>query len=838
MFRDITDLFYDKIIPYVFWARGDFHLAANLFTKLIEGEKRSRCRAMYMVEIARMHAQLGEPETASRFYRMAADIALEKGKALKHEKEVSGQMLMLMASIYDQGMMTSKSDQTAAEHWRYVVTSGTFNRGAANMAAISMLCFHSRPSCDTEPSSFVEARRRLEALAEKCPKFLYYISLLQALAGEESDAENFFKTYKQREQADGNTDGPGLSMNISSSAGTRRKRPSFWQSLSTMVSKSGHPQPLYVLWRSHLQPLRVCDPTSHFPPTEADLCCDNLDLRLNSQGYLTGNMKLMLPPIRSVNLNPYTGKLCFPRTPGSTEVWTTMDRFLISSDIDEEDHDTGLIPCPLEVYRDEDGTTVQMMLPATLEKYANSYSQTNTHAAALTFFWCDDKGQTARLSVLATFWRLIYEKLGLRFKREALRGKKSEQWLEDCLKVLKFCLDTKRELDYEWITRVVDYDIVEARKKNSKLSIVKFLTSLNDTCLPELLWSRNYTCYGKTLVLGFDFSRWNITVFLDCSSRDSFLQPDIRLEAGNTHIPDIPNSKNHKLAGAEIYYLRYTKSKENTQHFKVCGEKGNVLETIDMEDDGSDDHLPYVIGSSLLIITFRSRLWCWNDYKIKVDEALPPLQKITPTDCSVVMVTLRDSAVFRFVNTPSLESVPIRTNCNLMEPFKITEDGLEFKAASSDFKVLSTCSKTENNHSFQEVILGMDTNLVTIHILEKDEKGLAEVIITDILPLPGTPVEHCFIGKNDGFLVTWTQQYDSNKDYEENLFYFNKESELLGVLPCLGKGPRSFSPLYLPGDPDTQTDFPGYGLPGWYVYMRDGHDGIIGVKLPIQHRTS
>ncbi|XP_069129304.1 uncharacterized protein [Argopecten irradians] len=38
-FRDITDLFFDKIIPYVFWARGDFHLAANLFAKLIEGEK-------------------------------------------------------------------------------------------------------------------------------------------------------------------------------------------------------------------------------------------------------------------------------------------------------------------------------------------------------------------------------------------------------------------------------------------------------------------------------------------------------------------------------------------------------------------------------------------------------------------------------------------------------------------------------------------------------------------------------------------------------------------------------------------------------------------------------
>ncbi|XP_069131363.1 uncharacterized protein [Argopecten irradians] len=540
---------------------------------------KGRWRAMYMVEIARMHAQQGEPETASRFYRMAADIALEKVKNFKDDKEVSGQMLMLLASIYDQGMMTSKSDRSAADHWRYVVTSGTFNRGAANMAAISMLCFHSRPGCDTEPSSFVEVRRRLEVLAEKCPKFLYYISLLQALAGEESDAENFFKTYKQRERAEGNSDGPGLSI-----VGNRKKRQSFWQSLSTMVAKSGQPQALHVLWRSHLQPLRVCDPTSHFPPTEADLCCDNLDLRLNSQGYLTGNMKLMLPPIRSVNLDPYTGKLCFPRTPGSTEVWTTMDRFLNSNRRDEGGHDTGCMPCPLQVYRDNYGTTVQVMFPTTLDKYADSYDVNNSHAAALTFFWSDGKCQTARLSVLATFWRLMYEKMGMCFKREALQSKKSEQWLEDCLKVLKFCVDTKKNLDYEWITEMVEYDIAEERKKNSKLSLVKYLISVNYCRRPELKWSRNYTCYGKTLVLGFDFCGQSISVFLDCSSRDSFLQPEIRLESGYLPIPNIPNSKNHKLAGAEIYYLRYEDHKENTQHFKVFGEKGNVLETIDMED--------------------------------------------------------------------------------------------------------------------------------------------------------------------------------------------------------------------------------------------------------------
>jgi hypothetical protein len=50
-------------------------------------------------------------------------------------------------------------------------------------------------------------------------------------------------------------------------------------------------------------------------------------------------------------------------------------------------------------------------------------------------------------------------------------------------------------------------------------------------------------------------------------------------------------------------------------------------------------------------------------------------------------------------------------------------------------------------------------------------------------------------------------------------------------LPFLGASPFSFCAVYLSSDRDIQDRYPGYGSSGWHVYMRDGHGGIIGLKL-------
>lgn len=58
---------------------------------------------MYLNEAGRMHAISGETITAAKFYRLAAEAALSKGKNQQYTSEIEGQAMMLLASLNDQG---------------------------------------------------------------------------------------------------------------------------------------------------------------------------------------------------------------------------------------------------------------------------------------------------------------------------------------------------------------------------------------------------------------------------------------------------------------------------------------------------------------------------------------------------------------------------------------------------------------------------------------------------------------------------------------------------------------------------------------------------------------
>ena len=44
-----------------------------------------------------------------------------------------------------------------------------------------------------------------------------------------------------------------------------------------------------------------------FRPMEAQVNSRELNLRLNEAGHVTGDMQMMLPPMRNISLDPYTG---------------------------------------------------------------------------------------------------------------------------------------------------------------------------------------------------------------------------------------------------------------------------------------------------------------------------------------------------------------------------------------------------------------------------------------------------------------------------------------------------------------------------------------------------
>lgn len=76
-------------------------------------------------------------------------------------------------------------------------------------------------------------------------------------------------------------------------------------------------------------------------------------------------------------------------------------------------------------------------------------------------------------------------------------------------------------------------------------------------------------------------------------------------------------------------------------------------------------------------------------------------------------------------------------------------------------------------------------------------------------------------------LVSITQHDDSHEYYREHVLFYDLTGYLHGIQLCLGRGPRSFLPVYLHGNREGEERQPE----GWYVYMRDGKGGILCVSL-------
>lgn len=62
-------------------------------------------KAMYLSEIARMHAQFGDPDAAIKFFRLASETAIEEAQPNQDKmiNEVSEQLQILLGNVYDTG---------------------------------------------------------------------------------------------------------------------------------------------------------------------------------------------------------------------------------------------------------------------------------------------------------------------------------------------------------------------------------------------------------------------------------------------------------------------------------------------------------------------------------------------------------------------------------------------------------------------------------------------------------------------------------------------------------------------------------------------------------------
>ena len=61
----------------------------------------------------------------------------------------------------------------------------------------------------------------------------------------------------------------------------------------------------------------------------------------------------------------------------------------------------------------------------------------------------------------------------------------------------------------------------------------------------------------------------------------------------------------------------------------------------------------------------------------------------------------------------------------------------------------------------------------------------------------------------------------------EDVYWLSREGRLLGVIPCLGSGPRSFCTKFLEHKSSSEDD----DHSGTYTFFNDGYGGISSVKL-------
>ncbi|XP_033743672.1 uncharacterized protein LOC117329704 [Pecten maximus] len=639
-----------------------------------------------------------------------------------------------------------------------------------------------------------------------------------------------------------------------------------WKPLVTMVKEIGNDVHfLPVLWRVQLQHLKISTGVGF----ESDICTKTLDLHFDSNGYLTGNMQMLLPPIRRIRLNPYTGALQFDQHNSPTKVLTTWNS---NSSVKSIAAGTFVIPTMLEMYN-KDGIKVHFMLG---RKARNMTNIDLNFLDMATLIWTGPNGEKARLNIYKLFREHCIKDIEKKLKLNQAPKSAKDFTKEDGKKFLSLCVERQRVVDYDWITSQV-YHLADLRtqhqrqekereerlrkkyepKKGKKAKPVEFqyetyvkppVLKLEYNAHPEeYRLQLTYICVvGDTLT--FITQQCNTrSLYLwvvDLTSKDAFLaykSPSLYKVSCFTQLP-VRNKVCHTIPGAKVLLSQ------------INSAQVEVIDITKKEESISSEHVRcyqqdmsscsditrmFLFGSQLFGVSFNNRIWSWNRTSGQMEVA-DEFKRVRDLDLIGVVLVVSTDFGIKFCSVPRdsdhvFDSLPIMISAEFKgTPLTLNDEGTLICKSRERIKVTGTQREFRDGKEVYRAAVSLD-NITVIMLVPTDVYGpresLTPIEILMAVTLPGYGTETCFISQQSGMILGWTQHKENPKDYREHLFQVDYEARLRGVLPFLGYGPRCFLPVYLPGDKDIQSKHPGHGQPGWYVFMRDGHEGIIGIKL-------
>ncbi|XP_048769002.2 uncharacterized protein LOC125675414 [Ostrea edulis] len=843
-YPETMKMLYDKVLPYVFWARGDVKRAKEGFLYLISTNIKPRYKAMYVYEMGRMLRFFEDPTQVNlASISEISEIFVSKAYHCQAEvaQQISKQSFLLKANLYDQGVLTIEKAIQAADLWTYSVHAlpawGT-DSWEHFYFMDSLLCYHASTRFEMGVDWLNYTKERLEPLCGVYPDLYIFLSMLYALQKNERRSQSTFLDFQKHETR--------VTLTLITGSISHP-----WTALMEAVKQSPSFRPLKVLWRTQLNPpkfnVKIFDTNSRsmavdFPedcePTEADISGHDLNLHLTPEGHLTGDLQISLPPLQSVLLDPYTGSICLPAAEtvkilrNFHSVPTYVSYFLYGKCCFPQP-----LPTPMEVYRGQNGT-VQLIF--------SGYSKDMPAEIIIKLFWEGTNGETAGINLASQLRDHTYQRA-----MDLVKSLSTDDEVKACmLEVFRLCysdgykIPLVNPMDKSYLFEYVRaaYKNYHTQRKESKQ---------NKTAPPsppsamrimqeKFKESASLRLFERPLVFGEDILfRFNVDhshyyehlVVIHTQNRKDFKHPTILMKCMNGITPHFPDGISRS---AERFYLSHADRGNRYRNIMVFDRNLHQVDVIDtaiLQPIESDIHIPIVIRRSVFAINASHCLYCVSNQNGCTAEHLDPIHRLTFLGDMLVMVTVTGYLLF----FESLSLLPISV---IVHPraFSLILDNLFIFEICNYLKILGEKSfRDDSNQEYVRAAIALDSKLIIIKTQPNtyglNIEDIAPVRVTSSVTLSGQAKDVCFLSESAGYLVSASIFNNKHRLYREILFHYNHGGQLLGVVLSLGPGPRSMFPVYLPGKSDLSTSNSQLGRKGWHVYMRDGHDGIICVYL-------
>ncbi|CAH1785191.1 unnamed protein product [Owenia fusiformis] len=870
----VIDCLYDGAMAYVWWARGDIAKASQCFLYLAENHKHARTRAMYFNELGRLYTQNGDCNKASRFFYAAKDAVLSNSKYARNAGDIQAQCLTLAANAMDTGLLSVGKARKAAQAWDVALKADVVYDATVQYAAESALRCFSGYSLDPSLNWHKVVKERLNDIATKheCP--FYHLAIVNAMLGSEKDSSDCYRYI-------------GANYHMFNDDSEPLTNP--YAAILDAAKVQGHIEPMKMLWRT-----TMCHPViSQRNITNIEVghfCSDTLNLRINDSGYLTGDIQMVLPPIQAVQIDPYTGLPVYPQTPAASEPWYDLH-------INEglvRDADNVELPKLHLLYSDDRDVKVHIFI-------ATCYSQDHTggntpsltnHCAMV--YYDKPGGERVKLDLrkIARLQMKLAIEDKIRKECDTNGYMSSINWQKDMLAMVEKHYKNGWSLSYDEMKYCVKDLYVEREtlakerlkkekektgpKSSKKKQGPKFRRSRyhyykaaqkknKDKPQGFSLVLLDYRVYGRTLLLFLRASTRPVTfdrvrggehtniadmiMFINCDNGESFSAPTTHCKVTpfvdgwsldpERMVPRSPRSEVKVFPDAETFTLKCLQCLENTKKKSAVtfDKNGEILESGERVLKETFDFTD-VIGDTMFAMIDRepNRV---TGYSIKrgrySNETIEPVA----IKCAHKLVFTLTTEGLVILLPESLQPVTMTTSKLFTEADKLSDDRTFFQGTYRNMHVIKSSTAMHPNAGNVEVvrcILSLDSLVIVLQIPIVNQCSPSCVELMQSVKVSGQPIDAAFIP--DGFLITATLNRDSDTLYREHLYRFSTENKLVSLLPCLGRGPHSFTTTFLTEDNELRQKYEhlnnGLGEEGHYTFFSDGHGAICCINTSRQ----